>query len=193
MTSATHAVLEAGDVWLVPTYWRQCLSSADREHPIQDEKCLSFHAKARWFENWNWFADNSLCDILFEIDVLSEAMASRRKGEMPAEWKGTIGGLRYIGESQDDATGELYRSFVHGIVSVSNAVFEELWERVKLRLALPCDVSLEVHGLEIDMSPGLRDRWDVKKQPKLKVLRVEFRFAIGEPLSIVGSSTLAKL
>jgi hypothetical protein len=84
---------------------------------------------------------------------------------------------------------ESYRSFVYGIVSVSDFVFGDLWERVKPRVALPCDVSLEVCGLELDISPGLRDRWDVKKQPKLKVLSAEFRFAIGEPGSIVTAST----
>jgi hypothetical protein len=86
----------------VPTFWRQLLSSADREHPNQEQKRLAFHAKARWLENWDWFGDKSLSDILFEIDLLPDTLSSRT-GEPTDEWKGTIGGLRYNDERRDCA------------------------------------------------------------------------------------------
>lgn len=60
-----------------------------------------------------------------------------------------------------------------GIFSVSDAVFEDLWERVKFQVALPCSIDFRVLGLQTDTP---HDFWDVKKQPKLKVLSVEIRF-----------------
>jgi len=179
MSTTAGPPLDSRRLCLIPTVWRQSLLSADRQHPPQEERRFSLHAKARWLGDpgWNWFDDHALSDILFEIDILSDTTASKRRGERSLEWEGTIGGVRYYDERQDSETGEKFNSFVHGMFSVSDAVFEDLWERVKFRVALPCDVWLEVLGLQIDISPSLRDHWDVKKQPKLKVLSVELRFS----------------
>lgn len=181
MTTTPDPLLDSRSLCLIPIVWRQCLLSADPQHPPQEVRRLSLHAKARWLGDCNWFDDRALSDILFEINILSDTTASKRKGERSPEWEGTIGGLRYNDERQDSETEEKFKSFVYGNFSVSDAVFEDLWERVKFRVALPCSLSLEVLGLQIDISPGLRDYWDVKKQPKLKVLSVELRFTTDQP------------
>lgn len=181
MTTTLDPLLDSRGLCLIPADWCQCLLSADPQHPPEEVRRLSFHAKADWLDRQNWFDDPSLFDILFEIDILSDTTASKRRRERSPEWEGSIGGLRY---NDDPVTEEKINSFVYGVFSVSDAVFEDLWERVKFGGFLPRAVRLTVLGLQ----PGLRDYWDVKKEPKLRVLSVELRFTT-EQLPNSGQSS----
>lgn len=175
MMEFSDSLLDSRELRLVPTVWWQTLLSADSQHPPHEVRRLGFQAKANWFEGWNWLGDRARSDMIFNIDILSEATASKRREEEEGspEWKGTIGGLRYQDEWQNSEIGVKQEAYVVGIFSVSDTVFEDLWERVKFRVALPCSIDLRMLGLQTDTP---YDFWDVKGQPKLKVLSVEIRF-----------------
>ena len=178
MTTTVDTLLDSRTLCLMPTVWRQWLLSGGPQQPPDEVRRLSFHAKADWPDRRNWFDDPVLSDILFEIDILSDTTASKRRREQSPEWEGTIGGLRYNG---DPVTEERISSFVYGIFSVSDTVYEDLWERVKYRALLPRAISLQILGLQL----GQRDYWDVKKQPKLKVLSAEIGFATDQSSSML--------
>jgi hypothetical protein len=157
---------------LTSILWRQELLTADPSNPSEDIRTLSLHAKAGWPQNW--FHDRSLFDILFEIEFRSDH-GSKWKEKQPPELQGAIGVFRYCKSWQDSLTEESIDPCVGGYPSVSDKVFDELWERVKLRVALPCDIWIDVVGMTVDPSPAGDDYWDVNSQPKLTVVRVKFR------------------
>ena len=158
---------------LTPIVWRQDLLSANPPHPPEDTRWLSLHAKAGWPQNW--FHDRSLFDILFEIDFRPDSGSKWNEKQSP-DLEGTIGVLRYCEMRQDPLAVETIDSFVGGYLSVNDRVFDELWERVKLRVAFPCDIWIDVLGVTLDPSSIGGDYWDVKSQPKLMVVSVKFRF-----------------
>lgn len=114
--------------------------------------------------------------MLFEINILSDT-ATKGRGKQSTELEGTIGVLALYEGTQDSATGQKENSFMAGGFTVSDSVFEDLWERVKLKVALPCDVWLEVLGVQMpDPTPG-KENSDDKKQFTLKVFSVNLRFS----------------
>ena len=172
---------------LIPTVWRQDLVSADPQCLPEETRWLSFRAKAGWPADW--FDDRLLFDVPFEIGVRSES-ASKWREERSAEFEGTVGILTYYEGTQDSETEQKAKPFVSGGFSVTDSVFEDIWERVKFRTAMPCDIWLEVLGLEIDPLPSGEDYWDVKKQSKLKIVSVKLRFSTEQPSSVLPNSTV---
>lgn len=143
---------------------------------------LSLHAKAAWPGYW-FLADESLFCTLFEINILSDT-ASKWRETRTSEFEGTVGVLTFLTYEglPADETGEKGKPLVSGWVSVSDTMFEELWERVKTGAAISCAIWLEVLGLEIDPLGGMDssmpdDYWDVKKQPRLKILNARLSFS----------------
>lgn len=136
---------------------------------------MSLHAKAGWPHNW--FHDRSLYDILFEIHFRSDAGSKWNEKRSP-DLEGTIGFLMYCEMRQDPLAEETLDSFIGGHLSVNERVFDELWERVKHKLAFPCDIWMDVFsGMTLDSSPSGDGHWDVKSQPRVTVASVKFRFS----------------
>lgn len=190
MTSL-DAELEARTLSLVASYCRQRLSATGVPKINEPGRLLTVHATAKWsaVSDWNWFADPSQRDILFEIDISSEAEDTRSEQVKDSDWEGTIGGLRY-NDRCFDLEGQIEQhASVSGNLSLTPSAFDDLWDRAKHHVALPCRLSLEVLGLTLDLSGPGRDLWDVRKQPKLKVLGAVFYFEVGEPVSPRGSGS----
>ena len=165
---------DARKIWLKLSAWQQELCTADPQLPLNEARHLLFHATVGWPQTF--WDDRSLSDTLFEITVKSDS-ASAWKDTRPAGFESTVGTLRFYEPiSQSDST-KPGKPFVSGEFSVSDEIFEDLWERVKVRAASPCDVLLTVFGLEIDPSPGGEDYWNTEKQSILKVLTARFQFS----------------
>ena len=165
--------LATRSICLVPTMWQQDMMSSYPQHHATETRALWFHAKASLPENlFGRFMVNS---ILFEIRVLSDTVAATWREARPSG-KENFGRLKYHEGTEDCDTGEKEDPVIAGDFSVSDAMFEDLWERVKLKVALPCSVSLSVLGLEIDLSPANEDFWDFRRQPTLEVLGANLSF-----------------
>lgn len=164
MTTMSDTFLNTRTLCLRPTVWWQRLLDSPKQ-PIEEVRHLSFRAKADWPDHQNWFNDPSLDDVLFDVSILSKTTASRRLEEEQAkepESNDTIGGLRY---------NDWVPPFVTVLFWVSDAIYDDIWERVKYRI-LPKTVCLQVLGLRSEKG----DYWDIENQPKLKVLGVEVSF-----------------
>lgn len=157
----------------MPILWKQDLLSGDPLSPPESTRFLSLHGKAGW-PNY-WFQDKSLYDILFEIDIRPDSESKWNKQRLP-EIEGTIGVLRYCQMQQDLQAEETMDSFIGGCLSLNDRVFDDLWERVRLKVVFPCAIWIDVLGMTSDTSPFGDDHWDVKGQPKLPVVGVKFRF-----------------
>lgn len=169
MTTMSDTFLNTRTLCLKPTVWWQRLLDNPNQ-PIEEVRHLSFHAKADWPDHRNWFNDPSLNDVLFDVSILSNTTASRRLEEEQTdepESKDTMGGLRY---------NDWAPPFVTVLFWVSDAVYDDIWERVKYRALLPRTVCLQVLGLRLNKE----DYWDIEHQPKLKVLGVEVGFCTEE-------------
>ena len=165
---------DARKIWLKLSAWQQELCTADPQLPLNEARHLSFHATVGWPQTF--WDDRSLSDTLFEITVKSDG-ASAWKDTRPAGFESTVGTLTFYEPMSQSDSSKPGKPFVSGGFSVSDEIFEDLWERVKVRAASPCDVSLTVFGLEIDPSPGGEDYWNTEKQLILKVLDAMFRFS----------------
>lgn len=157
----------------MPILWTQDLLSGNPLSPPESMRSLSLHGKAGWPHYW--FQDKSLYDILFEIDIRSDSESKWNEQRSP-EIEETIGVLRYCQMQQDLQAEETMDSFIGGYLSLNDRVFDDLWERVRLKVVFPCDIWVDVLGMTLDTSPFGDDHWDVKSQPKLTVVGVKFRF-----------------
>lgn len=167
-----------GSLCITPTLWRQDLLTGDPLNPPKDMRSLSLHAKAGWPHHW--FHDRSLHDVLLEIDIRSDSESKWNEERSPG-LEGAIGILRYCEMREDLLEEDPVDSFIAGSLFVNDRVFDELWDRVKHRVAFPCEIWVSVFGMTRDPFLAGDDYWDVKSQSSLTVVSVKIRFSTESP------------
>lgn len=168
----------ARTVVLVPIVWRQDLRAAHASE--QDTHLLSFRAKPA--QPSDWFDDPTLFETVF-LTYIRPARTSRRNEIRSADADSVIGSVVFRQSRKDQDTGKSWDAFVVGGITVNDAVYEDLWNRISNKVITPCEVRLSVVGFEVGPSPEGGHYWDVRKRPKLEVVGVEFHFSYDAPQS----------
>jgi len=94
------------------------------------------------------------------------------------ELAGTIGSLEYVTYKDQPPLGQSTEKTIEvisGRIHLSEAAFDDLWGRLRVIPALPCELDLRLAGLETGHLA--EQTWDVNESPKLLIRGVTFTFS----------------
>jgi hypothetical protein len=115
---------------------------------------------------------SALSETPFSLTVVTLDWWAKNRGPGARE---SVGYLYYNeGGERSDVFWEKteWGPLVHGAVAFPETQWQDIWERVRLHLALPAELELRVVGMP-EPDPAGVSYWDVKQQPRLEIRSLE--------------------